>query len=136
MKIASLVLAALILFQVCPVIGQEMIYTNKDLEKYIDKKSQEKSVSTSAPQSASQVKFAGKKVSIDVSDANLSGVLSLLSDIARQDGFVLSVDPRTQGKITLKMTNVPWDQLLDFLIENYHLSKVVKDKMIMIAPGN
>ncbi len=132
MKMATLALAALVFFQVSPLIGQETIYTNKDLEKYMDKKSQEKSVSISVP----QVKFAGKKVSLDVSDANLSGVLNLLSDIARQDGFALSVDPRTQGKITLKMTNVPWDQVLDFLVENYHLSKVVKDKMIMIAPGD
>ncbi|HYA26683.1 MAG TPA: secretin and TonB N-terminal domain-containing protein, partial [Thermodesulfovibrionales bacterium] len=76
------------------------------------------------------------KVTLDLSDVNLSGALTLLGDIARQDGYTLSVDPRVQGKITLKMTNVPWDQILDFLAENYHLSKVVKDKMIVIAPGN
>lgn len=116
--------AMLILFQVFPVCGGSKIYTNKDLEKYINKKSQE-----------AAVKYTGEKVTLDLSDANLVGVLSLLSDIARHDGYNLSVDSRIQGKVTLRMTNAPWDQILDFLVENYHLIKAAKDKTIMISPA-
>lgn len=126
-RMTLLALGAFILFQVSPVAGEGRVYTNKDLERYGDAKNKE----TPVP-----VKYAGKKVTLDLSDANLSGAITLLSDIARQDGYTLSVDPRVQGKITLKMTNVPWDQVLDFLAENYHLSKVVKDKRILITPGN
>lgn len=126
-RMTLLALGALILLQVSPVAGEDRVYTNKDLEQYGDTKSQETPV---------RVKYAGKKVTLDLTDANLLGALTLLSDIARQDGYTLSVDPRVQGKITLKMTNVPWDQVLDFLAENYHLSKAVKDKTIVIAPRN
>jgi type II secretory pathway component HofQ len=122
-KMTILTVATLILFHISTVFGGGKIYTNKDLEKYISKKAQE-----------TAVKYTGKRVTLDFSDANLVGVLSLLSDIARQDGYTLSVDSRIQGKITLKMTNVAWDQVLDFLAEKYHLVKVVKDKTIMISP--
>jgi type IV pilus assembly protein PilQ len=123
-RMTILALSALILFNVSPVSGQGRVYTNKDLEKYFGKKNQE------AP-----VKYAGTKVTLDFSNANLTGVLSLLSDIARHDGYTISADQRIQGKITLKMTNVPWDQVLDFLVENYRLVKEVKDKTIVIAPA-
>jgi type IV pilus assembly protein PilQ len=123
-KATIFALATLILFYVLPVSGGGKIFTNKDLEKYVNKKSQE-----------TAVKYTGEKVTIDLSDASLVGVLSLLSDIARHDGYILSVDSRIQGKITLRMTNVPWDQILDFLVENYRLIKVAKDKTIMISPS-
>jgi len=124
-RMTILTLAMLILVSVSPVAGEDKIYTNKDLEKYADTKNRE-----------TPVKYSGNKVTLDFSDANLVAVLSLLSDIAKHDGYVLKVDPRIQGKVTLKMTTVPWDQVLDFLAENYHLVKVVKEKTITVAPQN
>jgi type II secretory pathway component HofQ len=117
-------LTVLVLFAVCSVFAaSKKIYTNKDLEKYTGKKSSE-----------TAVKYTGRKVTLDFNEANLTGVLTLLSDIARRDGYTLTVDTRIQGKITLKMKNVSWDEVLDFLVENYNLVKTVKDKSIMISP--
>ncbi len=134
-----LAMAMLFVFPASPLTADDRIYTNKDLERYTNTKSQEAPVKNQeAPVKGQEapLKYSGKKVTLDFSDANLTAVLSLLSDIAKHDGYTLTADPRIQGKITLKMTNVPWDQVLDFLTENYHLVKVVKEKTITIAPRN
>lgn len=118
------VVASLVVFMVLPgfAIGKK-IYTNKDLEKYVGKKAQE-----------TPMKYSGRKVTLDFDDANITGVLALLSDIARQDGYTLAVDKRIRGKITLKMTDVSWDEVLDFIVENHNLLKTVKGKSIMVSP--
>ncbi len=103
--------------------GGKKIYTNKDLEKYTGTKGVE-----------TPVKYSGRKVTLDFDDASLAGVLTVLSDIARQDGYALTVDKGIQGKITLKMTGVPWDEVLDFLVENHDLVKTVKGKSILLSP--
>lgn len=101
------------------------IYTNKDLERYTDRKSQE-----------TPVNYTGRQVTLDFKESNLTGVLAVLSDIARQDGYTLTVDSRRiQGKITVKMKSVPWDKVLDFIVEEHHLVKTVRGKSIMISPA-
>jgi len=87
------------------------IYTNKDLEKY-----------------------TGRRVTLDFKNSNLTGVLSVLSDIARQDGYTLTIDKRIQGKITVKMKNVAWDKVLDFIVQEHRLVKTVNGKSITISP--
>lgn len=115
---------ALILFGLLPALAGGKIYTNKDLEKYSNKRGKE-----------ATVKYNGKKVSLDFTDASLTAVFSLISDIARQDGYTLLVDPGIKERITLKIANVPWDEALDFLTESHNLVKAVKDKTITISPG-
>ena len=107
------VLPLLVLFAVSSVFAEgKKIYTNKDLEKY-----------------------TGRKVTLDVNEAHLTGVLTVLSDIARQDGYTLTVDKRIQGKITLKMSSVSWDEVLDFLVEGNNLAKTVEGKSILLSPS-
>ncbi len=118
---------ALILLVFCALsvvfAAGKKIYTNKDLEKYAGHKGVE-----------TPIKYTGRKVTLDFDDANLSGVLTVLSDIVRQDGYTLTVDKGIQGKITLKMTRVAWDEVLDFLVENHGLVKTVKGKSIIVSP--
>ncbi|MCL5023425.1 MAG: hypothetical protein M1497_08695 [Nitrospirae bacterium] len=128
--ITACIVALAMLFDAAGVVAENKIYSNKDLEKYIKTKGMEAPAGKEAP-----IKFMGKKVTLDFSDANLTSVLSLIADIARKDGYTVTVDPKIQGKITLKMTNVPWNQALDFFVESHGLAKTVKDKMIMIVPG-
>jgi len=119
------VLPLLVLFAVSSVFAEgKKIYTNKDLEKYTGRKSQE-----------TPVKYTGRKVTLDVNEAHLTGVLTVLSDIARQDGYTLTVDKRIQGKITLKMSSVSWDEVLDFLVEGNNLAKTVEGKSIFLSPS-
>jgi len=124
-RMTMFALTVVVVFAVSSVFGGgKKVYTNKDLEKYVSKKGHEISS-----------KYTGRKVTLDFNEANLTGVLTLLSDMARQDGYTLTVDKRIQGKITLKIKKMPWDHILDFLVENYNLVKVVKDKTITISPG-
>ena len=120
-----LAVAAFVVMSVVTGFAQngKKVYTNKDLEKYVGQKTQEV-----------QIRYSGRKVTLDFDDASVTGILALLADIARQDGYMLTVDKRIQGKATLKMTEVSWDQVLDFLAENYNLVKTVKGKSIVIAP--
>lgn len=114
----------LVFFAVSSVFAESRkIYTNKDLEKYTGRKSQE-----------TPVKYTGRKVTLDFVEANLTGVLTVLSDIARQDGYTLTVDKRIQGKITLKMTSVSWDEVLDFLVESHNIAKTMEGKSIILSP--
>jgi type II secretory pathway component HofQ len=99
------------------------IYTNKDLEKYTGRKDQ-----------AAPGVYTGRRVTLDFKNSNLTGVLSVLSDIARQDGYTLTIDKRIQGKITVKMKNVAWDKVLDFIVQEHRLVKTVNGKSITISP--
>lgn len=104
--------------------ADQKIYTNKDLEKYTGRKDQE-----------TPVVYTGRRVTLDFRDSNLTGVLSVISDIARQDGYTLTIDRRIQGKITVKMKNVAWDKVLDFIVQEHHLVKTVNGKSIMVSPA-
>ncbi len=117
-------LALLVLFAVSFVFaGGRKIYTDKDLEKYTGKKSRE-----------TPVKYTGRKVTLDFKEASLIGIFTVLSDIARQDGYMLTVDKRIQGKITLQLTSVSWNEVVDFLVEKHNLVKTVKGKSILVSP--
>jgi type II secretory pathway component HofQ len=102
------------------------IYTNEDLEKYTDKKGDQAPVPP--------VQYTGRKVTLNFTEASLVGVLTVLSDIARRDGYTVTVDQQIRGRITLKVTSVSWDQVLDFLVETHGLVKTVKGKSIQLSP--
>jgi type II secretory pathway component HofQ len=121
--VACLVSLFLLLASTAAFAADQKIYTNKDLEKYTGRKDQE------VP-----VVYTGRRVTLDFKNSNLTGVLSVLSDIARQDGYTLTIDRRIQGRITVKMKNVAWDKVLDFIVQEHRLVKTVNGKSITISP--
>lgn len=70
-------------------------------------------------------------VSLDLQDADIVGVLRLLGDIS---GYNIVIHPEVKGKITLKLINVPWTQVLDIVCKTFHLEKVVERNIIRILP--
>ncbi len=76
--------------------------------------------------------YTGGKISFDIQDADLEKVIKLLADVA---GLNLIVNPSdVQGKVTLKLANVPWDQALDILLKIYNLDKVIEGNVLRVAP--
>ena len=75
--------------------------------------------------------YEGTVVSIDFYDGELHAVLSLLSDAARIDGYVMVVDRQIKGKIQIKMYE-PWNLILVEILAGVNfVTTVVKNSLII-----
>jgi type IV pilus assembly protein PilQ len=74
--------------------------------------------------------YTGKPISLDLVDADLRNVLRLLADIS---GTNIAVEPDVTGKVTLKVDQVPWDQVLDLILTMNNLGKTQAGSVIRIA---
>ncbi|MFO8031583.1 MAG: type IV pilus secretin PilQ [Desulfohalobiaceae bacterium] len=77
-----------------------------------------------------QGEYQGKRISIDLQDAEVEHVLRLIAEVG---DFNLILDEEVQGKISLKLTKVPWDQALDLVLMQKDLGKVHKGNIMRIA---
>lgn len=90
--------------------------------------------SESAPLEGAQLPlektYQGKPISLDLQDADLTNVLRLLADVS---GMNLVVEPDVSGKVTLKVENIPWDQVLDMVLMMNGLGREEVGGVIRIA---
>lgn len=89
-------------------------------------------VSPSKPQHgvALEKTFMGKPISLDLLDADIKNVLRLIADIT---GTNMVIDPGVSGQVTLKVEQVPWDQVLDLILSMNDLSEEKVGNVIRIA---
>jgi len=74
--------------------------------------------------------FTGQKISLDLQEVDIRNVLRLLADVT---GKNLVVEPGVSGKVTLKVDNVPWDQVLELILKINELDQVMEGNIIRIA---
>ena len=74
--------------------------------------------------------FTGQKISLDLQEVDVRNVLRLLADVT---GKNLVVEPGVSGKVTLKVDNVPWDQVLELILKINELDQVMEGNVIRIA---
>jgi type IV pilus assembly protein PilQ len=74
--------------------------------------------------------YTGKKISLDLQDADVVNVLRLIADIG---GVNIDFGADVSGKVTVNLKNIPWDQALDIILMTNGLDKVVMGKIIRIA---
>jgi type IV pilus assembly protein PilQ len=74
--------------------------------------------------------YKGKPISIDVQNIEVEHVLRLVSEVA---GYNLILDPEVSGKISMKLDNVPWDQVLDLVLIQKGLGKVQVGNILRIS---
>jgi type IV pilus assembly protein PilQ len=74
--------------------------------------------------------YTGKPISLDLMDADLRNVLRLLSDLT---GTNIVIEPDVTGKVTLKVEQVPWDQVLDMVLSMNDLGKEQVGNVIRVA---
>jgi type IV pilus assembly protein PilQ len=79
---------------------------------------------------AARKEYTGKGISLDLMDADLRNVLRLLSDLT---GTNIVIEPDVQGKVTLKVEQVPWDQVLDMVLSMNDLGKEQVGNVIRVA---
>jgi type IV pilus assembly protein PilQ len=78
-----------------------------------------------------QKEFRGERVSFDFKDADIRDVFRILADIS---GFNIIIANNVTGTVTLKLSDVPWDQALDVVLEDAGLGAIVEGNVMKIAP--
>jgi len=75
-------------------------------------------------------KYTGHPISMDFKDGDLQDIFRLFADIS---GLNVVVNPGVSGKVTLKLTEIPWDQALDLILKTNGLGYQREDNVIRIA---
>jgi type IV pilus assembly protein PilQ len=78
-----------------------------------------------------QGRFNGRRIDLDLQDADIHNVLRLLADVGKVN--VVTAD-NVSGTITIRMRNVPWDQALDVVLQSKNLGMIRQGNMIRVAP--
>lgn len=76
--------------------------------------------------------YVGEKLSLNFQDIEVRSVLQLLADFTDLN---IVVSDSVQGKLTLRLKNVPWDQALDIILQSKALGKRQAGNVMMIAPA-
>ena len=76
--------------------------------------------------------YVGEKLSLNFQDIEVRSVLQLLADFTDLN---IVVSDSVQGKLTLRLKNVPWDQALDIILQTKALGKRQAGNVVMIAPA-
>ena len=76
--------------------------------------------------------YVGEKLSLNFQDIEVRSVLQLLADFTDLN---IVVSDAVEGKLTLRLKNVPWDQALDIILQSKALGKRQAGNVIMIAPA-
>ena len=80
---------------------------------------------------AEETSFTGELISLDFKDGDIQDIFRLFADIS---GLNVVVQPGVTGRITLKLTEVPWDQAMDIILKTHRLGYIVDGNVIRIAP--
>ena len=78
-----------------------------------------------------QREFTSELISLDFKDGDIQDIFRLFADIS---GLNIVVQPGVSGRITLVLTEVPWDQALDLILKSHRLGYLVEGNVIRIAP--
>ena len=77
-----------------------------------------------------QKRYSGRRVDLDLRDADIHNVLRLLSDVGKVN--IITSDAVT-GNVTIRLRNVPWDQALETILQAKGLGMVRQGNMIRVA---
>lgn len=88
-------------------------------------------VRTAADLAPKARRYKGRRISLDLKDADIQNVLRLLADVSKLN--IVAADDVT-GRVTIKLRNVPWDQALDIILRSKQLDKVRNGNIIRVAP--
>ena len=75
--------------------------------------------------------FVGEKISLDFQDADINDILRLIAEVGKVN-IIAGGD--VQGKVTTRMTDVPWDQALDVILKINGLAQERSGNIIRVAP--
>jgi type IV pilus assembly protein PilQ len=77
--------------------------------------------------------FNGQRISLDFKDADIQNVLRVLADVS---GLNIIATDDVKGKVTLHLTDVPWDQALDLVLRSNRLEMIREGNVVRISTVN
>lgn len=78
-----------------------------------------------------QKSFNGRKISLDFQDVEVRTILQIL---AKESGMNIVASDTVNGKMTLSLKDVPWDQALDLVMQARNLDMRRQGNIINVAP--
>jgi type IV pilus assembly protein PilQ len=74
--------------------------------------------------------YTGRRITLDFHDIEIRNLLRLIADVSKKN-IVVADD--VQGKVTVSLRNVPWDQALDLVLKAKGLGKEEMGSVIRVA---
>ncbi|MBI3180845.1 MAG: type IV pilus secretin PilQ [Myxococcales bacterium] len=79
-----------------------------------------------------RARYTGKKVSFEFKDIDIHNLLRVIAEISKKN-IVVADD--VQGKVTIRLRNVPWDQALELILRSKGLGKEeLGNNIVRVAP--
>ena len=75
--------------------------------------------------------YAGEHMSFDFVDTDIRNILQLISEVA---GINIVWGSDVEGKISLKLNNVPWDQAMEMILKPNGLTYQIEDDVLWVVP--
>lgn len=75
--------------------------------------------------------YEGARITLNFQDIQVRSVLQLIADVSDLN---IVVSDSVSGSLTLRLTNVPWDQALDIILETRNLDMRRSGNVIWVAP--
>ncbi|MBN2467827.1 MAG: type IV pilus secretin PilQ [Deltaproteobacteria bacterium] len=76
-------------------------------------------------------RYTGEKISLDFKDADIRNILRLIAEVSNLN--VVAGDD-VQGTVTIRLTDVPWDQALDVILLSNNLGKTLEGNILRVVP--
>lgn len=76
-------------------------------------------------------RYTGDPISMNLKDADIKDVLNKFAKIT---GLDIQYPPNLEGKVTLDVKGMPWDEALDVVIRQQNLTWELNGKMMVIKP--
>jgi len=76
--------------------------------------------------------YTGQRLSLNFQDIEVRAVLQIIADFT---GLNLVASDTVNGRITLRLQNVPWDQALDLVLKTKGLDKRQDGNVLLVAPA-
>lgn len=80
---------------------------------------------------APAAKYVGRKITLQVKDAELQDVFRLIGDAS---GFNIVLSDEVKGKVTLSLVDVPWDLAFETILSNKNLGSKREQNIMRIMP--
>lgn len=76
-------------------------------------------------------RFTGSPITLKLKDADVHEVLRLVGETS---GFNIVIHPNVQGKLSLSLEHVPWDQALEVVLTTLNLSAERNESVLRVMP--
>jgi type IV pilus assembly protein PilQ len=86
---------------------------------------------TPSPARSGRSRYVGKRVSFEFKDIDIHNLLRLIAEVSKKN-IVVADD--VQGKVSIRLRNVPWDQALELILRSKGLGKEELGNIVRVAP--